>query len=269
MDLYNIEDEEYCEYLKGLCLTGLPIPFYNKHLHHIKVKDVFTMSEEVYNSLVNPFRLNSDALLGKPPIGEERFLLDILSTDDIQIDYCIEFLKIVFETNNVKLNYMPNDDKPDEVHKEIVIDDILWLDKIKFEQLSEIIQKMCHLKKVTENDINKDKKEKKLTYEQIMNIKDRREREYQLAIYNKNKKEDSKNKKALSLYSVFNYVCHASNSVDYEKPLSFNLYQLYNTYIILNKAEKYRYDMRLLSSGMLSDVKKMDTRGFNERIIDE
>ena len=272
MELYNINDEQYLSYIKGLCLSGLPIPFYNRYLHHIKIKDVFIMSEDKYNSLVNPFRLNSDALFGKPVNGEKRFLLDILmpknGEDAIYVDYCIEFLKMLFITDNVKINLLKNDDS-DEFHKEIVIDDMLWLDKYKFEQLSEIIQKMCRLKKISESDMNKDKKEKRLTYEQIMSIKDTREREYQLAIYNKNQKEDSKQKKALSLYSVFNYVCHTSNTIDYETPLNFNLYQFYNTYLILKKSERYKYDMRLLSSGMISDVKKMDTRWFAERIIDE
>lgn len=270
MDMYNIENTEYLEYVKSLCLAGIPIPFYNTFLHHIKVKDIFVMSEDIYNSLVRPFRLNSDVLFGKTENGNKRFLLDILASDKdgVQLGKCLEILKIIFNTENIEINDMKNDDLQG-YHKEIVVNNTLWLDKYKFEQLSEIILKMCYLRKVTEEDVNDNSKEKKLTYEQIMNIKDKRERDYQLAIYNKNKSEEKKQSKALSLYSVFNYICHASGVIDYEKPLNFNIYQFYNTYKILRESEKYKYDMRLVSSGMVSDIKKMDTRWFNERIIDE
>lgn len=270
MELYNVEDEKYLLHLRSLCLAGLPVPFYNKYLHHINVKDIFTMGEEIYNTMVNTFRLNSDALLGNS--NGERFLLDILTTNNfeasVQMEYCVEFLKILFTTEKIVLVDMPNDDGR-TTHKEVVVDDVLWLDKYKFEQLSEIIQVMCYLKKVTKEDVKKDNQEKRLTYEQIISIKDRREREYQLAIYNKNKKEEDKQRKTLSLYSVFNYICHSSGVIDYEKPLTFNVYQFYNTYLILNKSEKYDYEMGLLSSGMVSDVKKIDTRWFSQRIIDE
>lgn len=268
MELYDVKDEEYLSYLKNLCLADLPVPFYNKNLYHIKVKDIFMMGEELYSSLIKPIRLNSEALLGELQVGEERFLLDVLLADDTQMDYCLELLKIIFKTNNVKMSEIQNDNMKG-LHREIIIDDVLWLDKYKFEQISEIIQKMCYLKKITKDDIKGETKEKKLTYEQIMSIKDTREREYQLAIYNKNKKEDNQKQKVIGLYSVYNYVCHASNIIDYDKPLNFNLYQLYNTYKILHKAEKYRYDMRLMASGMISDLKKMDTRWFNERIVEE
>lgn len=269
MELYNVEDEKYLLHLRSLCLAGLPIPFYNKFLHHIIVKDIFIMDEEVYNTLVSTFRLNSDALLG---VNKERFLLDILTANElessVQIEYCVEFLKLLFETENIVLVDMQNDDS-EKTHKEIIVDNMLWLDKYKFEQLSEIVQVMCYLKKVTKEDIERSKKEKRLTYEQIMGIKDRREREYQLAIYNKNKKEDDKQRKALNLYSIYNYICHSSGTIDYEKPLTFNIYQFYNTYLILNKAEKYNYEMGLISSGMAADTKKIDTRWFSQRIIDE
>ena len=272
MQLYDMNDYDYKEYVRGLCLAGLPIPFYSKQLNHIKVKDVFMMGESNYNMLINPFRINSDVLFEKPKNGEKRYLLDILLSNDyqmhIQLQFVLEFLKLVFATDKIELTHMTNENG-DGFHKEILVDNDLWIDREKFEQLSEIILEMNRLKKITKSDINIEKKERRLTYEQIMNIKDRRERDYQLAIYKKNQKEEAKQRKASGFYSIYNYVCHSSNMVDYEKPLNLNLFQFHNTYIILNKTEKYRYDMRLISSGMITDFKKIDTRWFNERIVEE
>lgn len=260
MKLYDMSDEDYKEYVKGLCLAGLPIPFYNKLLNHLLIEDLFKIGDEKYRFITTIFRLDTSNM---PNQGEN--ILDLISEStelEKYFDLCIEFLKMLFSTEDIRIQDILG-------HREIVIDEELYINSEKFKELSDIILTMCYLKKVKKEDIKSKPKEKRLTLEQIMSIKDTREREYQLAIYNKNKNDEDKQDKVLSLYNVYNYISNFLGNIDYKKPLKLNLYQFYNSFEVLRKTEKYNNDMRTITSGMCSDVKKIDTRFFSERIIDE
>jgi hypothetical protein len=253
---YDLKDEQYMEYIEGLCLANMPIEFYGQHLRHLTVKEVLLMGEKKYSELILPFSFSEETF----PEGtfNEFYLLDVLSLPNMEeyLSNSIETLKLFFDTDDIKIW------SAEGLGIEVIINGSLFLDKIKFEKLREIILKICNIGKLKKNT----DEEKTLTLEQINKIKDAREREYQMAIYENNNKNKKDKYKSISLYNVYNYVSNA-DIVDYEKPLKFNLYQLYNTFNINHKKENYRYTMRIVSSGMCTDTKKFDLRPLSQQIV--
>lgn len=258
--MYDLNDFEFNSYIEGLCLANLPIDFYGKELYHINVKDLLKMGEKKYSGLIVPFSLSQEVVFEKEIEGI--YLLEIISIPELaeHLENMAEALKIFFKTDDVNIFR-----SKDTEEVEIVIDGDLFIDKLKFEELSGLILKMCNTEKLKRTDESKEK-EKTLTLEQINSIKDKREREYQLAIYNSNQKKKANKNKSMALYNVYSYVCN-NDTVDYEKPLRFNIYQLYNTFNINHKKDEYKYTMRVLASGMCSDTKKLDLRPLSQQIV--
>lgn len=259
MKKYDLKDEDFCAYIEGLCLGNLPIEFYGEYLRHITVKELLLMGEKKYSELIAPFTLTKDIFSGD---AGDIYLLEILSLPklDEYFEFTIEALKLFFNTDNVSVA------KIGDSEIEIIINNSLFIDKIKFEELREIILKICNATKLTNDKLDRSKEEKTLTLEQINCIKNKRERDYQMAIYERNNKKNKEKNKSMALYNVYNYVCN-SDAVDYEKPLNFNLYQLYNTYNINHRKDSYKYTMRILASGMCSDTKKLDLRPLSQQIV--
>lgn len=256
-DLKN--DEDYSSYVEGLCLANLPIEFYGQHLRHITVREALLMGEKRYSDLIIPFCLTPSVVFKENV--KNVYLLEMLALPELNkyLEFTVDALKLFFDTENISVI------KTDNFGVEIVVNNSLFLDKIKFEELSNIILKMCNATKITKDNLKKSEGERTLTLEQIENIKDRRERDYQMAIYKNNQKNKSKQKKTKALYNVYNFVCN-NDVVDYEKPLGFNLYQLYNTFNINHQKDNYKYTMRIVTSGMCSDTKKLDLRPLSQQI---
>ena len=265
MELYNMKDEEYKNYIKGLCIANIPIDFYGLKINHIKVLDIFNMGEDEYKKIIYPMTLTKEVLLKDTNIDVN--LLDLL-TSDIYYDSLVKCLCMILDLKKEDIGVV----SLDGLHNEIIINKFgVFITGGMFDQLKDIVLFINCLKETKIEDIEDNSKTKELTYEQIMKIKDRRERDYQLAIYKRNKKDNKKQNNIFSLYNLYNYVSHFYGKFDYEKALNLNIYQLYNTYNVLIKTEKYNSDMGLLSSGMISasDIKKIDNRWFSERIVEE
>lgn len=247
---YDLLNEDYKEHLETLCLANLPIEFYGQTLRHLTVREIMLMGER-YNKLILPFTLSKDML--PMDYNGEFYVLEVLLCSDMNeylID-AIEILKLLFDTDKINV-----------FKEEIVVNEKLFIDKYRFEELVNIILKMLNLTKYKKP---KNNGEKYLTLEQIKNIEDIREQKYQMSIYKKRQKEERKKYKFVSLSNVYNCVANL-NGIDYEKPLNLNIYQLYNTFTVLNKKEQYSYVMKVATSGFCSDVKKLDLRSLPERV---
>lgn len=250
---YDLSNEDYKEHLETLCLANLPIEFYGEYIRHLTIKEIMLMGQKKYGDLIAPFTFSKEMFNG---FQGDFYTLEVLLCVEMREYFknVIVMLKILFDTDNIKV-----------FKDEIIINDRLFIDKYKFEELTSIILKMSNVQKYKKP---KDDGEKKLTLEEINKIEDVRERRYQMRIYEKDKKEQKEKYKSIALYNVYNLVSN-SNGVDYDKPLNFNIYQLYNTFGVLHKKENHNYNMRLASSGMVSEVKKLDLRPLSQKIADD
>lgn len=253
---YSLQDDDFKDYVELRCLTNLPINFYGEKLRHLTVKEIIEMSDvnnDVYSQMVTPLTFTRDLFQG---FEGDFNLFEILLVPEMSayMNSVIQLLKILFDTDKVYV-----------FEGELVVNDRLFIDKYKFEELREIVLKMNNLQKFKK----KVDGEKTLTLEEIEKIEDQREKRYQMRIYENRKKEERKKNKAVSLMNVYNTVVHSGEFFDYSKPLEFNVYQLYNTFSVLHKKENHEYTMRLASSGMVTDVKKLDTNPLSKKLCQD
>lgn len=246
---YNLNDDDYKEYVEMLCLANLPIEFYGEYLRHLTIKEIMLMGDR-YNLLIAPFTLSRDMFDG---YEGKFYTLDVLLYLREYLDNAIAMLELLFDTKNIEV-----------FENEIIVNGRLFIDRDKFEELTNIILKMSNVCKYKKNK-NSNGEDECMTLEQIEKIKDPREKRYQMRIYENTRKEQKKKYKSVSLYNVYNCVSNL-DGIDYEKTLRLNVYQLYNSFTILNKKEQYDYSMKVATSGYCSDVKKLDLRSLPERV---
>lgn len=248
---YDLLNEDYKEHLETLCLANLPIEFYGQTLRHLTVREIMLMGEG-YNKLILPFTLSKDML--PMDYNGEFYVLEVLLCSDMNeylID-AIEILKLLFDTDKINV-----------FKEEIVVNEKLFIDKYRFEELRNIILMMFNLQQYKKN-LNESRV---LTLGQIEKIENPREKSYQKKKYEAYKREQKQKYKSISLSNVYNTIVHSSDGIiDYNKPLGFNVYQLYNTFNILHKKENYKYVMSVATSGYCTDIKKLDLRPLSQQI---
>lgn len=246
---YDLKNEDYKEHLEILCLANLPIEFYGEHIKHLTVKEIMLMGNE-YSEVISPFTFSKEMFNG---FQGEFFTLDVLLCIEMReyLARAIVLLKMLFDTDDINI-----------FKNEIVVNGRLFIDKYKFEELTNIILKMSNVQKYKKP---KDNAEKKLTLEHIEKIENPREKRFMMKMYEDEQKKNKEKYKSISLYNVYNCVSNL-NGIDYEKPLGFNIYQLYNTFSVLHKKEQHSYVMKVATSGFCSDVKKLDLRSLSERV---
>lgn len=247
---YNLNDDNYKEYVEMLCLANLPIEFYGKYIRHLTIKEIMTLGDR-YSQFLAPFTISKDVFDGH----EGKFYtLDVLLYINEYLDNSFELLKMLFDTDDIQV-----------FGEEIIIDSELFIDKFKFEELTEVILKMFSISRYKKKE---NENRRILTPDKIEKIKDPREKSYQKRKYEAYMKEQREKNKVISLMNVYNTVVHFSDGkIDYNSVLDFNIYQLYNTFTILHKKENYRYVMSIATSGYCSDVKKLDLRPLSQQIL--
>lgn len=252
MKLYDVEDYEYREYLRGLCLLNKPIPFYNKFINHISIGDIITMGEKAYMDMISVFALNKKYITNGQDI--DIGLLDILFVNadrDVIFGSIFSALKLLMNLkNNPELVPIKNDDGYE--HIEIVLDGLLFIDSEKYEELRKIILFINHIKDL-EFKVESKKK--------MINDSDKKRFEKLFKGREKSKqKEDKKN----TILNFYNCVVHMQNPVDYDSISKWSIYRLYNTFNNLRIREDYDFNRNLYSSGMVELKKATIPIYFNE-----
>ncbi|MGL5152641.1 MAG: hypothetical protein ACRC7N_18970 [Clostridium sp.] len=253
MDLYNLNDEEYSDYIEGLCLSNQPIPFYNKKIRHLTVKELFLMGETKFNSLILPYAITKEMIKGIETIDVS--LLDIIYNLDKHFLNAIQLIKIVFDIKDDDISVMPiYDNGINKINIMLNGDELLCIDDKKFNELRTILLKICNTKELKESVTNA-----------TTNFADKTYNNRFEKLYKGRAKSNNKKKKINKFYNIYNCVVHSENIIDYENKLNWNIYQLFNTYKTLNIKESHDYTMRLYSSGMV-DTKGIEVKSLYEQI---
>lgn len=245
MKLYDMNDEDYKEYVKGLCLAGLPIPFYNKEINYLTVKEVLRMGNDNYYKMISIFAFNKEYYLKDSKIDIP--ILDIL--DKQQNSYEIFDLIIDFLVITLNLETKP---VPSRIanHLEINVGNgELYIDSDKFEEFRKIILYMYHLKEV------------QLSEEIKENIASEGDKKRFEKLFKGRKKKAEAKKKMDTISNVYNYVVHKQQKIDYESVLNWSIFRLYNTFDSFQVEESCKFNRDLYSSGM-TDLKKVEIPSF-------
>lgn len=252
----NFNSEDYKDYLEGLCLSGKPIPFYNLQINHLLVSEVFDIGESNINDLVLPFAITKDIIEGFSKLDLGLLDLFLLINDDKYIKNVQIMLSILFKTeidNVVVWQYVDENKLP---RAEIIVNNELWIDNNKFDELRKIILKITNSKEIKKKDLKSNE----------MNFEDKKDVSRFAKLFKGREKEKTKKNKSFKLYNIFNSVVHFQYNIDYEKVLNMTIYQLYNTYTNLSVKENHDYTMRLASSGMV-DTKGLEIKSLSEKLI--
>lgn len=251
----DFNKEEYCDYLEGLIISNTPIPFYNYNIYQISVAEAFKIGEGNLNDLILPFAITKDVIEGFSDL--DLGILDLLAlvNDDKYIKNIINMLSIVLRVDvcNIKAwNYIDESKMP---RLEIIVEDNLWIDNFKFEEIKKIILKTTNSKEIDKKSL----KSKSIDFEKQV------DKNRFAKLFKGRERECKKKNKSLKLYNIYNSVVHNQPIIDYEKVLQMTIYQLYNSFTSLNIKENHNYTMRLASSGMV-DIKGLEIKPFSEKI---
>lgn len=247
-----MNDVGYKEYITGLCLLDKKIPFYNKRIRHFTVDEILTMGEDAYRELISVFALNKKCYLedDNSDIG----ILDVLIRDKDSeriFDSILETLTILMDLDMqpivVSFNY---DNNP---HIEINVNNDLYIDSDKFEQLRKIILYMNNIKELT----------KEVAKKNIALESDKKRFE---KLFKGRERKAKKEKNDYSMTNMYNYIVHKQTNINYESVSKWSVFKLYNSFNILNIGEDYEFNRNILSSGMADLKKAKIPKFFNEMI---
>lgn len=256
MKKYDLNDEEFCAYIEGLCLGKRPIEFYGEYLYHLKVEEILDMSEEEYEKMMLPFMLSKEVVLEDS--NYDISMLDILTDKSFEkyYDYLIASLKIFFRIGDDDIQVGSIDGE----HNEIVIKNKLYINNTMFDELRLILLKMNKLTELRKKDVTKDSEYKSSNDEYNK----------RLSVFYAGKKEYEERKgkdKSNSIVNMYNLAVHLQNQIDYDKVLQFSVYQLYNSVKNLSIKEDYNFTRRLYSSGQIT-LKNLEIPIYYKQILD-
>lgn len=61
----------------------------------------------------------------------------------------------------------------------------------------------------------------------------------------------------MKLVNVYDYIVHSQNNINYDAPLEWSIYQLYNSYQNLHTRDNINFLYDVASNGMLSSKEKL------------
>lgn len=247
MELYNMKDEEYKKYIKGLCIANIPIDFYGLKINHIKVLDIFNMGEDEYKRTIYPMTLSKEVLLKNTNIDVN--LLDLL-TSDIYYDSLVKCLCMILDLKKEDIGVV----SLDGLHNEIIINKFgVFITGHMFDQLKDIVLFINCLRGLTLEDLeDKHFKSSNNEYNE------------RLAVFYKGKEEYDKTKEnedQNEIFNLCNFLIHIQSKIDYKNVLDLNIYQFYNSIQVLNYKEDYNFTRDIYSSGQIS-LKGVDIPKF-------
>lgn len=255
MELYNLKDKKYKEYIRGLSLANIPINFYTFKINHITVRDVLSIGEERYLRMMLPFMITKGYALEDESVNVE--LIDLVTSNKFY-DYHDDFimaLSLFFNVSPEEIRF----DCLDGVHNEIIIKDKLYINSYLFNQLRDILLFTNNIKELTNSNSNKKR------------FKSNEEYNKRLDVFYKGKEEYEKVKKDMpnnEIVSMFDFVVHLQEVISYENILRLNIYQLYNSFKRYNQREDYRFNRNTYSNREIS-LKNVEIPTYLKIIIDD
>lgn len=247
-----VEKYEYC-YLFGL---DIPLEQYNLGvIKQPKLIDLINKDKDLQDVYI-PFLMNDYAIENsKDKIELSKLIKEVGSlTFFITMSYqmkrveminsLIDSLKFLYQTDNVNLG-----------SKNITIDNHIVIDDSNFDTLTNVILEMF---KIDKSKIDFKSKEEDLyaglSEEMIIAKKKYLERVGK-----------SKKKEGISFVDIVNIIIHSNNTIDYNSVLNMTIFQIKNTFEIINAKESYEFN-KLVRISPKFDTSKEKHEHWTEKI---
>lgn len=258
MELYNLKDKGYKNYITGLSMANIPIRFYNQNINHVTVKKVFSIGDDIYKKMMLPFMLSKEFIFGdnQPDMNMLDILTDV-SFEQYRDDLIVSISLILdIDIENIEVITI------DGVHREILIKNKfgnLYLTGDKFNQLKSIVLFINNLRELKKSDTNDGKLNSTDEYNKRLEVFYKGKEEY-----DKFKSENSKN----DFTNMFDFLVHSQSVIDYDGVLKMNLYQFYNSIKRYTQKEEFIFTRNLYASGQIP-LKGVDIPNFLKRIMED
>lgn len=240
------DDEQRYKYLEK-CISGKPIDFHGLYIYQPEVGEIFEMGQELYFRILFPFILPRESF-EDIPFEEYKKNVQLLSNFITSTTF---FMRL--EENDIKYK---RDDR--NIVKKLWVKNIEITNEL-FCEMKEVIQFICNVRELKKEDLeprNKTDEEKK--------FKEDKDNERFSKLFKSRRESKAKIDKKVQLINVYDYVVHAQGNIDYEKPLRWTIYQLYNTYQNLHIKDNVNFIHDIASNGMLD--KKEKIKNLSEEI---
>lgn len=205
-------------------------------IHAPIVEDILQMGEEKFWNLLNPLGIDFDTFnVSKEEAQKEgikRFDIFILPNNRELCNLLVNSLRYFYKTDKVILvddiitiNYKGND-----------LDKLIYINRDNFDELCEIILKLCNVEKAKEEkkrEVEVISDEGKIAFEKLKKMREQ------------NQTNDSKK---VTLKQIVNIVVHGGNK-NYKDVFGMTYYQLINSYSCIIQIDSYKTFMAYKTSG--------------------
>lgn len=249
--MINLNDEKQKYFYLEKCITRKPIYFYGLKIYPPIIDDIFEMGEDRYKELLTPFILSNE-YLKLPNIVS--LLEDIYLSDNYMSELLIISLGYFMKLEKHDFTVF-RPEKKNGTKGKIIVKNALIINDEKFNELKILMQTMCNVPELTKADLeNGSEIEYKFKDEES-----RRKYEEFLKEKNKALSKTKTSDKRVKLVNVYDYIVHAQDNINYDIPLKWSIYQLYNSYQNLHTRDNIRFTYDVASNGMLDSKEKLKT----------
>lgn len=239
-----------------ILLFGLP--FKSKEfgtIYQLKLRDFLEFDYINFKSI---FTLRKDLFF-----DEDSKDYDLIKDLDIlfltgQINRFIEILKLLYKTEEIKLDTKHND--VDSIKIIIKQDNNEYIiNRENYTEFANIILILLH----EGNNIADEEVRKDLDETELLILKRRKAFEKKQAKKEAELRKQSK-EEPMSIFDIANYIIHCDNKFDYQSVLDLTIYQLINSCNIYTKKENYGYSMDYRTSGQFKIEDKLNHWFFDK-----
>lgn len=232
-------------YIENLTFTGEPIVLEEGiEIKQKKVKEV--ISNSLFNGLIMPFLITTDYFFKKDTTIQNTF------EGFFKLDKQGEFLFkeagipiIVFLKEGIKY-FFETEDVAITGEKAFVINKKFTITNENFEEIADLIAKLFGKERIRE----------------IVPPEDLNEAQRDIWIKTMRGRKKKAEKESLSFIDIVNVVIHFDNGIRYKEVMDLTILQLYNSFSVLMKKNKFDNYYKLYSSGQF-EMKKHEEHWIN------
>ena len=251
--MIDLNDEKQKYFYLNKCVSGKAIDFYGEKIYQPSVDEVFEMGEDAYYEFLSPFIVGR-SLYNAP---NDMSTYECIMNNRSMMVNLVMAINYFFKIENVRIYECKSlGKKLGRPVNQIILNDKLIIDNDKFEELKQIILLICNVKEVDKDDVGEEEK-------QEISDKFKSSKEKLLKGRNKIKKKQSEEKR-VKLANVYNFIVHSQDKIDYQTPLTWTIYQLYDTYQLQHMKENIKFIYDVASNGMLEKGKELEL--FSEKM---
>lgn len=250
--MIDLNDEKQKYFYLNKCVSGKPVDFYGEKIYQPTVDEVFEMGEDTYYEFLSPFIVGR-GLYNAP---DDMNTYECIMNNKKMIVNLIMAINYFLKIDNVRIYECRSlSKKLGRPVNQIILNDRLIIDNNKFEELKQIILLICNTKEVDKDDVEENKQE--------ISGKFKSSKEKLLKGRSKSKKKQNEEKR-VKLANVYNFIVHSQDKIDYQNPLTWTIYQLYDTYQLQHMKENIKFIYDIASNGMLEKGKELEL--FSEKM---